>query len=407
LPADLNADPVVVRKYGGSSLATVERIRAVAADICKLRATGARVIVVVSAMGETTDELERLARQANPRPPRRELDMLLSVGERITMSLLSMALADLGCPAISYTGSQCAIITDTSHTNARIKRVRADRVRESLAAGHVVVVAGFQGVSEEREITTLGRGGSDTTAVALAAALAASRCEILKDVPGVMTADPHLVPGALRHEQLSYAQMSELAEAGCGVIHARAVRYAASHGVALFVGSSFEPGPGTRIFAPAAPVVSRPEDYRPLSLVVAPDVALLEVSGAGRGLATRWAAVLEASPPSPNAAERLSAAGDSFHWLAVAPPDVLGDLQGRAVSLGATAHLARDLSCVTLAGGRPAHWLAARERLVAILTGEQMESTRILAEGGGLKLLIPAASLPALLERLHAAFWPD
>ena len=171
--------PVLVRKYGGSSLASVERIRTVAADIRAARDAGFALVTVVSAMGRTTDELEALARQASPTPPRRELDMLLSVGERIAMSLLSMALADADCPAISFTGSQCGIITDTSHTDARILEVRGERVRDALARGYTVVVAGFQGVSLEKEITTLGRGGSDTTAVALAAALGAVRCEIL------------------------------------------------------------------------------------------------------------------------------------------------------------------------------------------------------------------------------------
>ena len=175
-PLPTTSASVLVRKYGGSSLASIERLRAVARDICNQRKDGKQVVVVVSAMGQTTDELGRLAKEANPQPPRREMDMLLSVGERITMSLLSMALAAEGCSAISYTGSQCGIITDNSHTNARITEVKADRVRDSLAAGHVVVVAGFQGMSlPEKEITTLGRGGSGATALALAAALGAAR----------------------------------------------------------------------------------------------------------------------------------------------------------------------------------------------------------------------------------------
>ena len=230
---------ILVRKYGGSSLADVERIQAVALDIRRACDQGYQVVVVVSAMGKTTDELADLAARTNPDPPRRELDMLLSVGERITMSLLSMALAREGCPAISYTGSQCGIITDGSHTDARIIEVRGDRVRDSLAQGLTVIVAGFQGVSEEKEITTLGRGGSDTTAVALAAALGAERCEILKDVPGVMSADPNLVPEAWRHERLSWDELRRIASSGCGVVHIRAVEYAAEHEVPLLVGSSF------------------------------------------------------------------------------------------------------------------------------------------------------------------------
>ncbi len=178
-------------------------------------------------MGDTTDRLADQARLANPHPPRRELDMLLTVGERITMSLLCMALDAEGVPAMSLTGSQAGIITDGSHNDARILAVRPIRVPEALAQGKVVVVAGFQGVcGETKEITTLGRGGSDTTAVALAHVLGAERCEILKDVPGVMTADPKLVDGARRLERLDYDDMQRLADAGCGVVHARAVEYA-------------------------------------------------------------------------------------------------------------------------------------------------------------------------------------
>ena len=242
-----NSDgPIVVRKYGGSSLADIPRLREIARDLCTARSAGQRLVVVVSAMGDRTDQLSRLAREANPEPPRRELDMLLSVGERITMSLLCMALAAEGVPAVSYTGSQAGIITDASHTDARILAVRPIRLPEALAAGKIVVVAGFQGVSEQtKEVTTLGRGGSDTSAVALAHALGAVRCEILKDVPGVMTADPKRVPTARRFERLSYQEMQRIADAGCGVVHPRAVEYASQHGVALYVGSSFTDRPGT------------------------------------------------------------------------------------------------------------------------------------------------------------------
>jgi len=247
LPTQPILNNVLVRKYGGSSLANVERIRAVARDIVESRNKGYQLVVVVSAMGTTTNELEEMARQASAQPSRRELDMLLSVGERITMSLLSMILEDEGCPAISFTGSQCGIITDTSHTDARIIKVTAERVREALNQNMVVVVAGFQGVSEEKEITTLGRGGSDTTAVALAAALGAVRCEILKDVDGILSADPKAVPDTWLHEQLSYQEMMEIAETGCGVVHLRAVEFAQQHQVPLQVRSSFHSEEGTNI----------------------------------------------------------------------------------------------------------------------------------------------------------------
>jgi aspartate kinase len=198
---------VVVQKYGGSSVADVERIRQVADRIAATRATGKDVVVVVSAMGDTTDELLGLARRICPSPARRELDMLLSAGERISMALLSMALNARSVPAVSFTGSQSGIITNDAHTNARIVEVRPYRVQDELARGKVVIVAGYQGVSYKREVTTLGRGGSDTTAVALAAALDAEACEIYSDVDGVYSADPRLVPEARRLAEISYPEM--------------------------------------------------------------------------------------------------------------------------------------------------------------------------------------------------------
>src|SRR5687768_3927696 len=187
--------PVLVQKYGGTSVAAPERIRAVAERVAEARAGGAELVVVVSAMGQTTDELLRLAHEVSARPSRRELDMLLTTGERVSMALLAMALGDLAVPAISFTGSQSGILTDDAHSAARITAVKPERIRRGLDDGRVVIVAGFQGVCPEtREITTLGRGGSDTTAVALAAALAPAQCEIYTDVAGVLTADPRVVP---------------------------------------------------------------------------------------------------------------------------------------------------------------------------------------------------------------------
>ena len=191
---------IIVQKYGGSSVGTPEKILRVAERVARTRATGKSVVVVVSAMGDTTDDLLTLARQVSPDPSRRELDMLLTAGERISMSLLGMALQRAGVEAVSFTGSQSGILTDGAHTNARILEVRPVRIIEELERGRVVIVAGYQGVSREREVTTLGRGGSDTTAVALAAALDAEVCEICSDVDGVFTADPRIVPGARRLE---------------------------------------------------------------------------------------------------------------------------------------------------------------------------------------------------------------
>jgi aspartate kinase len=236
---------LVVQKFGGTSVADPDRIRAVADHIVRTRGQGSDVVVVVSAMGKTTDELIRLAHEVSHAPAARELDMLLTAGERITMSLLCMALIDLGVPAVSFTGSQAGIVTDTTHGKAMILEVRAHRLTEALAAGNVVVVAGFQGVSTAFDVTTLGRGGSDTTAVALAAALGASACEIYTDVAGVYTADPRLVPEARRLPQVSYEEMLDMAATGGKVLALRSVEFARNHGVAVHVRSSFTWEPGT------------------------------------------------------------------------------------------------------------------------------------------------------------------
>ncbi len=225
--------PTVVQKYGGSSVADVGRIRRVAEKVAATKASGKDVVVVVSAMGDTTDELLALAREVSESPARRELDMLLSTGERTSMALLSMALNARGVPAVSFTGSQSGIVTNDAHASARIVEVRPFRVQDELARGKVVIVAGYQGVSYKKEVTTLGRGGSDTTAVALAAALGAD-CEIYSDVEGVYTADPRVVSDARRLAELSYEEMQELAESGAKVLNAHAVEFAKESGIAIY-----------------------------------------------------------------------------------------------------------------------------------------------------------------------------
>ena len=236
---------LVVQKFGGTSVADADRIRAVADHVARTRRAGNDVVVVVSAMGRTTDELIRLAADVSSVQPTREVDMLLSAGERISMSLLCMALAELGVDAVSYTGSQAGIITDTFHTRAKILEIRAERLRATLAGGGVPVVAGFQGVSVERDVTTLGRGGSDTTAVALAAVLGADVCEIYTDVSGVFSTDPRIVPEARRLARVSYEEMLEIAASGGRVLALRSVEFARNHQVPLHVRSSFTWEPGT------------------------------------------------------------------------------------------------------------------------------------------------------------------
>ena len=267
---------VLVQKYGGTSVDGPERIRAVARRVAAARAAGHALIVVVSAMGRTTDELLRLARQVSAEPSRRELDMLLTTGERVTMALLAMALGDLGVPAISFTGSQSGILTDGTHNAARIVAVKPERIRAELENGRVVIVAGFQGVNPEtREITTLGRGGSDTTAVALAAAFAPADCEIYTDVPGILTADPRTVPGARVIARLDYRLCSTLAHLGGRVLHARCVDLAARARVPVRVRSSFDEAPGTLITEETMehPLVSAVSHRAPCSIAIAQGVA--------------------------------------------------------------------------------------------------------------------------------------
>ena len=238
---------LVVQKFGGSSVADPARIKHVAERIAATVAGGASVCVVVSAMGRTTDELIELAAQVSRDPHPRELDMLLTAGEQTSIALLSMALIDRGLPAMSFTGPQAGIVTDSSHGKARIVELRVERVRAALDRGEVAIVAGFQGISSGRDITTLGRGGSDTTAVALAAALEANACEIYTDVDGVYTADPRLVSEARKLDELSYEEMLDLAACGARVLALRSVEYARSTGVAIHVRSSFDESEGTWI----------------------------------------------------------------------------------------------------------------------------------------------------------------
>jgi aspartate kinase len=272
---------VVVQKFGGSSVADVEKVRKVAERVAAASRGGRRVCVVVSAMGKTTDELLALARRVSGSPARRELDMLLTAGERISMALLAMALEDMGVPAVSFTGSQAGILTDERHASARIVEVRPVRVWEELDRGRVVIVAGFQGVSPRKEVTTLGRGGSDTTAVALAASLGAD-CEIYSDVDGVYTADPRVVTSPRRLDEISYEEMQELARAGAKVLNAEAVEFAREKGIAIHAratsGSTAETV--VRGAAPPAGRIAGVTSQRNLALVGIPWGALPAALGA-------------------------------------------------------------------------------------------------------------------------------
>jgi aspartate kinase len=274
---------IVVQKYGGSSVADVARLKQVAARVMRTRAEGHDLVVVVSAMGDATDDLLALAKQVSTNPDRRELDMLLTAGERISMALLSMAIRELGGDAISFTGSQSGIITNDRHVDARIIEVRPFRVQDELARGRIVVIAGYQGVSYRREVTTLGRGGSDTTAVAMAAALGADYCEICSDVDGVYTADPRVVPAARRIGSLSYEETQELAESGAKVLNAEAVAFAKDKGIAIYARATSSALPGADPSADGTVVRQSPP--RPPGTVVGVaserDVLLFEMEGSG------------------------------------------------------------------------------------------------------------------------------
>ncbi|MHB8658265.1 MAG: aspartate kinase [Solirubrobacteraceae bacterium] len=268
----------VVMKFGGTSVADAERIKRAARRIVAQREAGRRVVAVLSARGDTTDELIAMAEEVSSSPDPREMDMLLSTGERISCALCAMAINDLGHRAISLTGSQAGIVTDTSHTKARILDVRADRIREALGEGLIVLVAGFQGVSTSRDVTTLGRGGSDTTAVALAAAIGADVCEIYTDVAGVFSADPRIVPDARKLPLVSFEEMLEMAASGAKVLQLRSVEYARTHGVRIHCRSSFEDVPGTVVIGedetmehPLITAVTHSIDEARITLIGVPD----------------------------------------------------------------------------------------------------------------------------------------
>jgi len=275
--ATSNAQTVVM-KFGGTSVADAERIKLAARRIVQAAENGSRVVAVLSARGKTTDELVAMAHEISSRPHPREMDMLLSTGERISCALAAMVINDLGYEAISLTGSQAGIVTDTSHTKARIIDVRADRIAKSLDEGTIVLVAGFQGVSTSSDVTTLGRGGSDTTAVALAAALNADVCEICTDVAGVFSADPRIVADARKLPILSFEEMLEMASSGAGVLQLRAVEYARNHNIPIHCRSSFDEGPGTFVVdehatmeRPLVTAVTHSTDEARITLMGLPD----------------------------------------------------------------------------------------------------------------------------------------
>jgi aspartate kinase len=381
---------VVVQKFGGSSVADVEKVRKVAERVAVARREGRRVCVVVSAMGKTTDELLALAKKVSESPARRELDMLLTAGERISMALLAMALEDLGVPAVSFTGSQAGILTDDRHASARIVEVRPVRVWEELDRGRVVIVAGFQGVSPRKEVTTLGRGGSDTTAVALAASLGAD-CEIYSDVDGVYTADPRVVTSPRRLDEISYEEMQELARAGAKVLNADAVQFARERGIAIHARATAGSAAETVVRGHAAP------GGRIAGVASQKNLALVEVPWGGIG------AALDALERRGAVAADVAAHGGRA--LAVIPLDNVHEwASARAELLAAVPDAAvddRDAGSVSVVGARAGAGPGVLREVLAAVRGAGEEPRAVLATGFRVTAWCSAARAPEAVRVLH------
>ncbi len=344
-------------KFGGTSVADAERVRRAARRIVEMREAGHEVVAVLSARGKTTDELIAMAEEISAAPHPREMDMLLSAGERISCALCAMAINDLGHSAISLTGSQAGIVTDESHTKALILDVRAERIRAALAEDNIVLVAGFQGVSENaRNVTTLGRGGSDTSAVAVAAALGAEVCEIYTDVSGVYSADPRIVPDARKLEFVSFEEMLEMAASGAGVLQLRSVEYARNHGVRIHCRSSFDEQPGT-VVVPQAEMMEQP-------LITAVTHSTSEAR-----------VTLTGVPDTPGAAARI------FDALARANVNVDMIVQNEPVSAGGQAEISFTVPREDLRVARAAIERLSGEAFTGMSTHEDMGKVSIVGAG--------------------------
>ncbi len=385
---------IVVQKFGGSSVASLEKMRKVAAKVAARRQTGQDLVVVVSAMGDTTDELLALAKGLCVDPPRRELDMLLSAGERISMALLSMGLQEIGVEAISFTGSQSGIITDESHSNARIIEVRPARILEELARARVVIVAGYQGVSRAREVTTLGRGGSDTTAVALAAALSAEACEIYSDVDGVWSADPRVVEDAHKLDELGYGEMQELARSGAKVLNAQAVEWARKSGIvihALHVGGA---GSGTRVVAEVDRLAGRATGVALLA-----DMARLGVRG-GPAVLAETLALLSERGAAPH--ELLATDAAASIWLSLENIHGFDALRAElSKRFGDRLEIEGGLSAVSAVGQGLCDTAAPLQAALAEAAALGAPLSGVSAQGARLSLLTQASRGAPLLRHLH------
>lgn len=395
---------VIVQKYGGSSVSSVEKIRAVAEKIVKVRREGTAIVVVVSAMGDTTDHLLELARQVGPNLALRDLDMLVSTGETVSAALLSLAIQSLGEKAVALSASQCGIVTNDVHSNARILEVRLDRIEKELARGSVVVIPGFQGVTARQEITTLGRGGSDTSAVAIAAALKAESCEIYTDVEAVYSADPRIMPEAVALSELSAAEMQELAWHGAQVIKAEAVEFAKTNGVAVVVRSAFADGPGTLIPAEPSPSsVYRPHRAEVTGVTGRKDLIRITLTGSRRDEIFAAVAKYDLIFGGLNDADGAS---DLFiSNLEIPDPDAFtaefaprfGDVVQLTGELGAASLIGFGL------GSRPAALLDA----LRVLEEENVPVIKSFTGRESLTFVIPRPLVDQSVKRLHRVFVED
>jgi aspartate kinase len=384
--------PIVVQKFGGSSVADVERLGRVADRVVATRRAGFDVVVVVSAMGKTTDQLLALAKQVDENPPRRELDMLLTTGERVSMALLSMAVQKRGVDAISFTGSQSGIITNDRHFDARIIEVRPHRIEDELARGRVVIVAGYQGMSYRREITTLGRGGSDTTAIALAAALGAERAEIYSDVDGVYSADPRVVREATHLPAISYEEMQEMAEAGAKVLNATAVEFARRAKITIVARSTFEAGRETVVSGQASET---------RSVVAQKGVARVRVRGA-----TAMARVLAAAAAVGVDAREVQMQADGGAFLVFV--NLTPDWEAGRAALAAAAPegaLAVDegLALVSVVGGTVGRDPVLVARAMGALQEAGVTPGPLVATPLRIATVVPEAACDAAVVALHTA----
>jgi aspartate kinase len=391
--AEARQQGTLVLKFGGTSVGDSERLKRVAARLVSAREEGNRVVGVLSAMGHTTDELLDLARQVSATPHPRELDMLVSVGERISCALAAMVIHDLGHEAISLTGSQAGIVTDTVHGKAKIVEVRARRIHEALDEGRIVLVAGFQGVSTEYEVTTLGRGGSDTTAVALAAALGAEHCEIYTDVRGVFTADPRLVPAARRLTRVSFDEMLEMASSGAGVLATRSIEVARSHNVRLHVRSSFEEGDGTWI---------QEEDPEMLEKALISGVVHQREETVYRVEGTTAARLFGALAEAAVNVDTIVQTGDEIVFSA--PVEDRGDASRTLDGLGVAWSARDDLGKVSLVGAGMKSHPGVAAKAFATLEGAGIEAPIVSTSPIKIACHVPSSDVDRAVQALHEAF---